>query len=251
MYLSEIRKAGDQFLATCKGSMVKVVQPVSDKWYWATDENNKLVAKIWDPRNTASEDPWAKCSTGLRPRDRGVLVEKYEFDPDGNPLALIRREIYPTREIGGLWSDYLLLHAEDVEERAGEFVAVRQMKKDELELKARLTKIGFTWPVGTIRRREAGDHNAYASSYESSGLGVKIQDLSSNRRRVKLADGDKYPWFTPHVTVSAQNPEDVDYLLRVLEEGVKVLQRKEARKSARKNGNGQSARSKNKTATAK
>lgn len=117
--------------ATCDGMLVMTGDTVERGWYVysevVTKENGERHRVTrqgkGDPRKAADRpDPWANCKPSGREgvqihTHNGMRVTQWGFDRTGKRLAdgLSSVLIMKPDDIPGLWSDYVLLHGDDIE----------------------------------------------------------------------------------------------------------------------------------------
>lgn len=247
MKLNDLRKSyeanPDQLYATCDWQMVKVVGPVSDKWRVTRDARGKATFSL--PEET---DPWAKCgdTSRRRPHEVGVRVEVFHYDKDGAQGESAGQMLVKQQDIGGPWLEFLALHADEVRARGEKFEAEQQVRKDSKALGDRVKELGFKWPVGTVKVKYPGTrHNSERQfeedHYLSSKLGSEysqvythgVTEKERSKIQVQPENVGPLPYWHPRLSVTANNDADVEYLLQVLTEGVKAIEKKAARRSAR------------------
>lgn len=249
MRLNQIKE--DVLYATCDGNMVKPVAPISNKWTRVPTllENGEprldthgramytyTIDTTGQP--TGEVDPWARCTPRQQRKliqEHGVLVELFDYDEDGRQGASHGKYIAKTSDIGGPWSDYLLLHGEVVQLRGAQERVRRELGPRSVDLRKRMTDTGFAFPVGPIARQSSGDVRSYPSP-DSSSLTVEWREHYGYTRYISGPPAEAmHPWLT----LAARNSADVDYLLGVLRLGVihqKSLEKRRAREAVeRKN----------------
>lgn len=252
MRLSQLKT--ETWYATKEGRLIRAVSPISNNWTTVPvlDDNGQpvrdesgltLTKHELDPSipqgdaNGPKVDPWAarNANSGSASRHgKGVLVEYFSFDEDGNPLESQGRGIVTTSTIAGLWSDYLLLHGERVREG---FTARKRREEDRKKgglLKRRLKESGLKFPTGKVERinwRNPTSGNNW-SVWETSATEVWTQNASrpspSHPMYGKLPED--YPYSTFCMRIEARNETDIEYLLDVIEAGVRHLASLEKRR---------------------
>lgn len=106
-------KAGVEY-ATCQGELIVPVAPVHGRWLMVND--GEFVEDT---------DPWGPCAPEARRKRRGTLkgvkVETYETNRDGKRVASTKKvTVRPSRDVKGLWSEYLVLHGEALRKKVDE-----------------------------------------------------------------------------------------------------------------------------------
>lgn len=220
--------------ATCDGNLVQVVEPISDKYYEGyahTANGSRILAPGGGYKSEwtifVETDPWAKCAKAQKPDNLGVLVEVFDYEPDGTKGKSLGKMTVKARDIGGTWGNYLVLHADVVQDRAESRLNKEHTKARAEELRERLDRF-FKFPVGEVKRRYKGE-KAEASTAESSTTYASCDNLRDNRWRNYVDQPD----HTDELKVHAKNDEDVEWLFQVLEEGVKAVERKQKRAAAK------------------
>ena len=245
MRLSQLKT--ETWYATKEGRLIRAVSPISNNWTTVPvlDDNGQPVrgesgltlTKHELVANQPKVDPWAARNTdpGRAPRHgRGVLVEYFSFDEDGNPLESQGRGIVTTSNIAGLWSDYLLLHGERVREG---FTARKRHEEDGKKswlFKRRLRESGLKFPRGKVERLNWSNPTSGNnwSVWETSMTDVWVTNASrpspSHPMYGKLPED--YPYSNFSMKIEARNETDIEYLLDVIEAGAKHLASLEKRR---------------------
>lgn len=238
MYLRDI-KAGESY-ASCDGQLVKPVAPVSPKWTAVPvlDENGrekldnrgrtKTEFAIAEPHK---EDPWAKCST-RRPNGpkRGLLVEVFETDEDGNEGKSLGRMLLSTKDVGGTWSEYLLLHSEKVRAAALKKKAREEARDAMKALNEQIETLDLPFP----KPGSSGERGLRYSGINDGTVETRISEYMIDPSGTYGSDN-----LVPVVglNIHARGPENIAYLLEVLRLGVshqKSLAKRRERDNARK-----------------
>lgn len=247
MRLNDLRKGfekdPDALYATCDWQMVKLVSPISDQWRYKYGTGKNKGAYVL-PEET---DPWAKCGdtrTRVRPSQVGVLVEQFAYDKDGNQGESMGQTLVKSKDIGGPWGEFLVLHADEVRLRGEKHEAGELAKSGSIALGERIDAITFDWPVGEVKVKRADDRDWERDSYLSSKVRTDYSQVHTisdrtikDRRQVKVKPDSigTLPYWHPRLEIEANNDADVEYLLQVLEEGTKALAKKAARRTAKAN----------------
>lgn len=278
MKLTEIRTLLEQdkaaLFATCDWSMVRPVAPLSDRYVAlnkddidATTGNKdpKKLVKVSNPdflTDTKPEpdgiwytydrsgkrshgfvieketDPWAKCGSAMKPKVRGILCDHFAYDKFGMQGEFIGRSLVRSKDLGGLWGEFLTLHAAEILERGLDEESKEQAAAEGKVLNLRVRDL-IQWPVGAVQHHLPNDLHRYADSDLSSAVNTSVGSgrvTNWGSRRPKAVYFDQrgqviqLPSTLPSISVSARNAEDVAYLLEILELGAKAYDRKQARK---------------------